>query len=232
MDVVYILKNTKHNEELRYSLRSLKNVKGIDRVVFAGGYPEDFQCDYHIPVVQDQGLKYKNTTKVLRAILEDDNLSENIVIMNDDFFIMQPLKLAGYNNIFDGTLADKIFNIERKNSNNISKYTDKLRKAYILLGVLGVNDPLNYETHTPFVCRRKYGRDVMDLQFDLPFRTLYEHILKNPKSKFKDHKISDLETRPTGKEWILSTTDNSFKNGKVGAYIRNKFKRKCKYEKM
>ena len=232
MDIVYILKNTKHNEELRYSLRSLKNVKGIDRVVFAGGCPEDFICDYHIPVLQDQHLKYDNTTKILRAILEDENLSEKIVIMNDDFFIMQPLDLATYKNIFNGTLADQIFNIERANGNNISRYTNKLRKAYILLGVLGIDDPLNFETHTPFVCRRKYGRDVMELNFGLPFRTLYEHVLRNPKSKFKDHKIADCETRPTGKEWILSTTDESFKNGKVGAYIRNKFKRKCKYEKI
>lgn len=230
MDVVYILKNTKHNEELRYSLRSLKNIKGVGKVVFAGGHPVDFRCDYHIPVLQDSTNKYNNTKKIVETICHDDRLSDEILLMNDDFFVMKEIKLKDYKNIFNCTLAEQIVAIERNNKNTISRYTNKLRNAYILLGVLGIADPLNFETHTPFKINRKYGKAVTDLHFNIPFRTLYESIMRDPKQKHEDNKIATLDGIPKGDEIILSTTDESFRNGAIGKYIREMFKRKSKYE--
>lgn len=230
MDVVYILKNTKRNEELRYSLRSLKNIKGIDRVVFAGGYPEGFKCDYYISVAQDSANKYKNTAKIINEICHNNNLSNDILLMNDDFFIMKEIKIKDYKNIFNCTLAEQIVNIEKNNANKISRYTNKLRNAYILLGVLGIADPLNFETHTPFKINRKYGKSITELHFHIPFRTLYESIIRDGKQKHEDNKIAAQDIKPNGKEIILSTTDESFRVGEVGRYIREKFKRRCKYE--
>ena len=46
----------------------------------------------------------------------------------------------------------------------------------------------------------------------------------------QDTKIFNLDQQPTGEEFILSTTDESFKNGRAGEYIRMKFPERCKYE--
>ena len=51
-DVVYFVKDTKENEELRYSLRTLKNFPHA-KVWFYGGCPEGLKPDHHVYVKQD-----------------------------------------------------------------------------------------------------------------------------------------------------------------------------------
>ena len=64
-DIVYFVKDTKINEELRYSLRSLKNFPH-GKVWFYGGCPEGLKPDYHIKIEQDQPTKWANIFKMFK----------------------------------------------------------------------------------------------------------------------------------------------------------------------
>lgn len=56
-DIVYFVKESKTNEELRYSLRTLKNFPHR-KVWFYGGCPEGLKPDQYVYVEQDQPTKW------------------------------------------------------------------------------------------------------------------------------------------------------------------------------
>ena len=59
-DIVYFLKDTYYNEELRYSLRSVEENFPHARVVFAGGCPVGFKPDLHIEIEQSRFERKKS----------------------------------------------------------------------------------------------------------------------------------------------------------------------------
>ena len=63
-DIVYFVKESESNEELRYSLRSLVNFPHR-YVWFYGGCPEGLNPDFHVPVKQDKDNKWKNVSMML-----------------------------------------------------------------------------------------------------------------------------------------------------------------------
>lgn len=61
-DIVYFVKESDENEELRYSLRSLKNFPH-KRVWFYGGCPKGLKPDVHVYVEQNEQNKWQNVNK-------------------------------------------------------------------------------------------------------------------------------------------------------------------------
>ena len=79
MDIVYLLKDSDVNEELTFSLRSLKNIPH-DKVFLVGGFPANIDSEkvYHIPTYQ--GLnKYNNTTNSLKTAANTKEISEDFI---------------------------------------------------------------------------------------------------------------------------------------------------------
>lgn len=219
-DVLYMVKPGEENEELKYSLRSLKNLNHGQ--VFIAGYKPSWVNDriLHIPVDQD-GEKYDNVRKNWLAALHDDRLSDDFVLMNDDFFIMQPTK--------EIPVLRRKKNIEHyielfEKLNPTSHYVTTMKKSRDLLRSWGVEDIDSYDLHVPMLINKQKMLALFDKESDFGHRrTVYGNYYKLGGERIADVKvINDAQAIPYTQQF-LSTIDESFAQGKVGEYIRKKF---------
>lgn len=228
LDIIYFVKAKPSNEELRYSLRSLDNFPHR-KVWFVGEHQPGFVPDGVLKVTQDRESKWQNTSKSMRAACLSDNelISENFVLFNDDFFIMKPLKDGFLPYFYRKTLGEQIAWLEKQNSGGYLNHIRETRKM-----LLDTWKPIKcYAVHYPMVINKKEMLEVMDTYKDgMMWRALYGNYWKKGGVACGDCKIQNPFTTPNTDAPFLSTTDRSFKNGLVGKYIREQFKNKCEYE--
>lgn len=232
-DVVYFLKQTDENEELRYSLRSLdENWRTVYRkVVFYGGRPKGITPDLHIKIKQTGLNKWQKVRGMIISACKDDRLTECFWLFNDDFFILKPIVEPTQ---FNGELLSYAEAIERKNG-KLSAYTNMIRIADKKYKDNGL-DTYNYEIHKPMLINRANALEVLEKYPDLPaFRSLYGNYWKIGGDCCHDVKIKVLDYKKIAtidEEWAsVSTDDESFKNGDVGEYVRNKFPNESRFER-
>lgn len=227
-DVVYVLKNDCPAEELRYSLRSVVKNFPYNRIVFYGGCPEGFKPDLGFIYEQEGKTAASKVVNTLRFIVNEDMLTENVWIFNDDFFIMKPYKLTTAT--LSGTLEARLIRHEKKYG--YSDYARILRNAKSALIKRGF-DTLSYEGHTPMLFNRKMFGEVLD-EFgpEIMYRSIYGNYFKIPAITYGDVKVKNLLIEPDKDAELLSTWEKSFEEGKVGEYIREKFPAPCKYEEV
>ena len=227
-DVVYLVKDTAYNPELRYSLRSLKNFPHR-KVFFFGGAPQGLIPNKRIPVVQQGPTKYDRTHNLLRLVVDDPDLSDDFWLFNDDFFVMRPLTNPP-SALYDGTLEALITRIE-KSFGHQTQYTARLRKTDEYF-----SHPLNFEVHVPMLFNKQKLKDILDKYPNYNgVRTIYGalYLSASPCTPIVDPKVWSGDATRLGSiisSPYLSTDDDSFERGKVGAYIRTHFNRKCRYE--
>lgn len=224
MDIVYFIKECKENEELRYSLRSLKNFPH-DKVWFYGGCPTYLQPDYYVKVLQNQPNKWQNVNMMLRMACKNPMISDEFWLFNDDFFVMK--KIDKPINYYNGDLYKRIVTLEDK-YNGITPYSQMLRNCCKELESIGC-ETKNYTLHIPLLVNKKKMLEVLNMS-DFPgFRSLYANYCKIGGEQMRDCKITSKDK--LYKDGIyLSTDDDSF-NGAVGDQIREIFNTKCKYER-
>lgn len=222
-DIVYFVKDTKENEELRYSLRSLSNFPHKN-VWFYGGCPDGLKPDHHVKIDQDKPTKWQNIFEMFKLVCNNDKITKDFWLFNDDFFIMKPVKKGP--NYFNGDLYKRVVTLEDKH-NGITPYSQQLRYTLQELEGMGCTT-LNYALHVPMLINKKKGQELSNIISGPMIRCAYgnyfnvggeEHSDCKIDSKFKKYKDGDY----------LSTNDKSFK-GEVGKQIRKIFKDKCKYE--
>jgi hypothetical protein len=144
MDVVYICRDG-DNEELRYSIRSvIANLKH-DNIWVVGGKPDWYRGNY-IPVPQNK-TKYENARSNMKAIVDCEDISEDFILMNDDFFIMQPTKRLNYYHA--GNINRRLKQLsERYGRSSYSTLINKTVKFLRSNHVRGI--VLDYALHIPF----------------------------------------------------------------------------------
>jgi len=221
MDVVYPVRPGARNEELRYSLRSLVNLPH-STVWLAGYRPPWVEGARHVRVQQGQS-KYRNSTANLRAACEHPDLSDQFILMNDDFFIVRPV--AAVPTLHRGPVTDVIADYaarHRRSGPYVSGMNDTLR----LLRTLGFDEPLSYEMHTPMVVDKHRMLEVLALGADLPVlhkRTLYGNWCRVGGDQAADVKIRDDrdDWDPAGP--FISTAPRPWKIGRVGVWVRSFF---------
>lgn len=223
-DIVYFVKESLFpNEELRYSLRSLRNFPHA-KVWFYGGCPKGLNPDYHVPVLQDKENKWQNVNMMLRMACSNDKITNKFWLFNDDFFIME--KIEHPKNYYRGDLYKRIVQLEDK-YNHITPYSQMLRKTAQELVSMGL-DTKDYTLHIPMLLDRAKALELFKLTDGCGFRCLYGNYSHIAKDTINDCKIVSIE-----KEWrggcYLSTTEESF-TGNVGKQIRDRFPNKCQYE--
>jgi hypothetical protein len=217
MDLVYICRDGE-NEELRYSIRSaVKNIPH-DKIWVVGGKP-DWYTGPHIPVKQS-ATKYLNVARNLQAAFNSELISEDIVLMNDDFFIIKPIdEIKTYHN---GPLFDVVKGFRSSGVN--SKYVKKLDKTRMVLkGLYGIRYAISYELHIPMRVTKSGMQEV--IQLGIASRSAYgniygvggEHIedVKFYLGDLMDHKnykqILEYEGNLDSVEYpYLSSSDDSF----------------------
>lgn len=214
MDIVYLVKECQTDEELTYSLRSLVNLPH-GKVFLVGGCPGNIDKGkvIHCPIIQ-RNNKFQNTQNGLKYICKDNRLSEDFILMNDDFFILQPVKdPVAELNLCRGPIQEVLAENRRRNGFD-NEYTVSMAQTDLFLRNLGYNAPLSYELHIPMVLNKKRFVGI----FDLPNiesikpgqqRSLYGNLYLTGSKVTKDVKVYfGQKELPTGK--FLSTEDNSW----------------------
>lgn len=181
MDLVYICRDG-DNEELRYSIRSAVKNMPHDKIWVVGGKP-DWYIGPHIPVDQ-VATKYLNVAKNQEAAFSSELISENIVLMNDDFFIIKPIdKIKTYHG---GPLIDTIRDFRRAGVNSL--YVRKLdHTRRVLKRNFNIQHPFSYELHVPMPATKSGMREVIKL--GVASRSAYGNINKVGGEDMKDVKF-------------------------------------------
>jgi hypothetical protein len=155
LDVVYICREG-DNEELRYSIRSVVENLPHENIWVVGGKP-DWYSGNHISVRQN-GRKYENARKNMKAIAASNEISEDFILMNDDFFVISPVtELKHYHG---GPLSDRISYL--RNKYGVSQYSQMLTKTSKYLAHRGIREPLDYALHVPFMMNKKNMSEIIE----------------------------------------------------------------------
>jgi hypothetical protein len=206
-DLVYINKFGA-NEELRYSLRSVKNLS-YNSVWVVGGKPSWYIGNYiSVPPV---GGKLKNARANLEAIIENNNISSDFILMNDDFYILRAVgKVEPYH---QGLLINKVNTYESAYPR--SNYTRLLRKTYNSLVDSGIQQPLSYDLHIPILYNKEKLAEAMSKR--LLWRSTYGNLFNIGGTQMNDVKVYiDIRTKELKYDYLnskypfLSTEDKSF----------------------
>lgn len=230
LDIVYVVKDAVYNEELRYSLRSVDKYFPHNRVWFYGGKPMYFHPDKQVIINQKGKNKWERVRSMFMAIAVNDEITEDFVLFNDDFFVLKPVEKPPVYRY--GSLNQLCKRVEKNNNGKPTPYTRSLERT--IEALKWFNFPTtNYELHIPMVINRKGLAFVMELYPDVrATRSLYGNIWlgKKDSAPMKDVKIFDRETIPG--DWdFVSTEDLFFAEGRVGDFIRNRFPDKSRFER-
>lgn len=229
-DVVYVLKDFWLNEELKYSIRSLANLKCI-RKVWVYGPKLDWFSDNIICIDtgEQNGNKWGNVNDTLRRICLNSEITKDFILMNDDFFIMK--EMSDIPTFTNRTLDDRIEEI--KNTSNLigfSRYMKGLQLASLFLEGMGCGTK-NYELHMPMKFNRKNLYRILQFCGDsCARRSLYGNIYRIDSVETRDCKVYSLGKKIPDTDF-LSGTDEVFYYGTLGDYIRRKFREKSIYER-
>jgi hypothetical protein len=225
VDYVYVCRSG-DNEELRYSIRSVRHNASYNNLWVVGGKPDWYYGNF--VEVPDVGNKFQNIQECYKAITQIGAISNEFVLMNDDFFILKPVGIMPI--LHGGPLIEKI---ERYNNNGAStKYTRILLEAYKKMQKLRIKDPLDYDIHTPMVIEKNKIKDFIDLS--LAPRSMYGNMFNIGGENIQDVKIYSSKKMQFNSIFdysnlaFLSTEDESF--DKILPFLDNLFPKKSMYE--
>lgn len=224
MDVVYILGPSiwMSNQELRYSLRSLRHLNH-SRVHFVGAAPE-WAANVNYIYNRQRGTKYDNSRNNITVIANHPDISDDFILMNDDFFILEPFSRPPLFNrgplatLLDTKLPFNNYWIRGKNA--LDALTDR-----------GIANPLCFETHTPAVLNKTTLKKYLDdgsIRPDQFLRTMYFNLTGEQGTFRFDVKIDDFE-KGYAKDFV-STSDRFGRSHQFFSFIQQRFPLPCYYE--
>jgi hypothetical protein len=103
MDCVYVCRPG-DNEELRYSIRSVVANMPHDNLWLVGYKPSWYMGNFIS--VPNTTTKFENIRLAIKAAAEHNEISDNFILMNDDFFVIKPANPEVV--LHGGLLTDKI----------------------------------------------------------------------------------------------------------------------------
>jgi hypothetical protein len=230
MDFVYICKDG-NNEELRYSIRSVVKSFPDSNIWVVGGKPTWYDGNY-INVKQVL-TKYRNAIQNLNAICNSNEISEEFILMNDDFYIVKNINTI--ETYHGGLLLDKINLYQKINSN--SNYTRKLAATYKKIKSLNIESPLDYELHIPMIMEKKKLKQILQNNDQFLWRSIYGNVFGVGGEQMEDVKVYTkgplvLKSYNLKKDEhiYLSSADTSF-DIILSNILKKQFTEKTKYEK-
>jgi hypothetical protein len=230
MNFVYICRGG-DNEELRYSIRSVISNFPDSEIWVVGGIPNWFKGK-NISIEQNSG-KWNNAVENLKGIVMSNDIPEEFVLMNDDFFIVNKIDSIKY--YHEGKIENKMEKyIDLKMDPN---YVKKLGSTYAKLQKRGIENPLSYETHTPMIMVKEKLSEILSYCPANLWRSLYGNIYNVGGEEIKDVKVyyrdrfTSISYEYTASDFpFLSTDDESFVTVR-DLVLKKKFGKKSKHEK-
>ena len=230
MDFVYICKDG-DNEELRYSIRSVMASFPDAKVWVVGGKPSWYKGSFIF--VQQRSAKYINAVNNLKQICSSKEISEQFVLMNDDFYIIENINKVDTHH--GGLLLDKI-NLYKKLTSK-SGYILKLEKTLNKLSDLSIKSPLDYDLHVPMVMEKEKLATTLKHGGEFLWRSMYGNLFNLGGEQIDDVKIysegplvAKSYSLIKDKHKYLSSTDTSFEII-YNNILKDLFKTKSIYEK-
>ena len=234
MDIVYLMKQCQSCEELNYSLRSLANIPH-DKVFMVGGCPSNLKNVTHIPSPQNLSSKFKNTTIALHTAASSPLVSDDFILMNDDFFVVSKIKdPAKELRLCAGTMNEVLERMLKRHG-KYSDYMKGMRDTQAFLRNLGCANPISFELHVPIVMNKKNVLAMFDLPgfMDIPIvhkRSVYGNLFINSScEQIQDVKMYVDRPFKWYEKRFLSCSDKAWRNAKP--ILLRMFPNKSEYEK-
>lgn len=222
-DVVIPYKKSR-TDELRYVLRSLKNIPH-GKVFIIGDKPDFVDNVIYIPFKQTIDIA-SNTLNILNLAVDNADISGSFYWIPDDVFIMNLIDHLG---VFHRGTYDRV----------IGRYTSRGKLNYYIkrmidtrdkLISLGVDNPLCYELHIPLLIdKSKWIKIREHITPNLNKISMYSNLNNLGGSMMKDVKVRTNDWIPSGD--FISTYDGTFNINSAGKLIRETFNEKGQYEK-
>lgn len=223
-DVVYPLRRGNHNDELRYSLRSLENLPHGE--VICSGYIPNWLTGVTAIGRDPQGSNWARSRDNVLAALE--YASDPFYLFNDDFYVMAPIDEVPIYHA--GRLVEVL---ERyKKSRHFGAYWRGMQSTYFLLKEWGYSDPLGYELHVPLLVYHKPFLTALNMGQGieaLAWRTLYANVAQLGGEEAEDCKVIALGDEDLSQYPFLSSNDNLTYHP-IGKYLETMFSRGSVYE--
>jgi hypothetical protein len=182
MDFVYICRDGE-NEELRYSIRSVLLSFPEAKVWVVGGKPKWYSGN-HVFLEQNDN-KYANAVNNLKAVCDTSDISDNFILMNDDFFIIK--KIETIEQFYNGLLSEKIDKFTKITGS--SMYIRKLITTNNKLNKLGFTKPLDYELHVPMPMHKAGLLYILNQYPECLWRSMYGNLFNVGGSQMEDVKV-------------------------------------------
>lgn len=226
-DVVYPLRCF-GGVELRYSLRSLRNLPH-GRVFVAGDCPEWARVT-HIETTR-YPHPFVDAQRNILAACDSDRVSDPFVLMNDDFFITRavggvPVLSRGRMRVVVDQLTARYGSIP---------YVRGLVDSLHGLREAGFDDPHCFELHVPMMIRKAEFVEAVRMGWSRTVWT-YRSAFGAVAGLTPDDVVSDVKAispvdRVSPGVPFVSTSDAAFAVGLAGEWIRSEFPVKSEYER-
>lgn len=249
IDFVYLIKPGDSGKELKYSLRSISKYYPNNKIWIVGYKPTDIININYLPI-KEENKKWKNLVNDLIETCKCEEISENFIYMNDDFFCINPT--ISLDDIVFSNMG--LLDIRTQRYKNTKKHLNGWQKAfantYDLLEKLKVKKPYyDYEPHLPLLINKEKFLEVMSLpevkEFlntnkVLHYRSLYRNYDKIETNISFDKDCKILGKKDTSNEKIkicgwLSTADGLINNPNfpyLNKLLRQYLSEPCEYEKV
>lgn len=217
MDIVYAIGrgSTWRNNELRYSLRSLKNIEHA-KVFIVGDLPHWVTGVIHIPAKDHLTRKQLSIYNKISLAAQDERVSDDFIYFADDYYVLKPCKVGLYHS---GPL-----------SRMLTKYAGKYRQA--VQNTIDIGGQNNYDIHTPFVYNKKRWDELIWLDWSKEYVIKSAYIRGTEGTEIEDAKVntslpySDLVEKVSDWDFLSS----GLLNPAMMKFLRDKFPTKCQYE--
>ena len=222
MDVIYPYRRALDEFELRFSLRSLNNLPH-SRVIVAGERSRILTRFARQVIVRRIRNPYQCSTNNVVQAIQHEGVTGDFVLMNDDFFVMQPWKSKLH---YRCTMQEYLDSGLPKRA-----YREAIERTMELLAAHGVADPKFYGVHGPVIMDAGKLLDVVrDFEGETYLlKSLYFNLHPQRASKRKDVKLHAWEgVEPTGD--IVSTSDKCGRDPLFRQWLANKFPEPSRYE--
>lgn len=246
-DLVYILKESESNPDLKMSLRSIAQFCTFKNIWLVG-YKPNWVQNVKFLKTEQTGTKWQNAMINMIAACKCNEISEDFVLMNDDFFALDYIRDWKKSlNLCLGTLEKQVLLYSAKK--NKSRWQYGFEYAVDLLDSLDCKRHLNYESHLPIIFNRNKFLEMCELEPIKKFintnkvlhrRSVYKNLypdidLEEP-VKIRDVKISigrDLNDAWLHSNWLSvfdNVTDNVRRYPRINKFLNSMYPTKCMFE--
>jgi hypothetical protein len=233
-DVVFMVRNGRSYEELRYALRSIAANLPHRRVWVYGGEPRWLAGATHIPVRQGPST-HTNTARITAAIAANRMLSPEFYWFHDDMYVLTPTEVIP--RLWRATWADWSAGAKERRDPHGTAKTSATAEVMARFDVEPVH---SYELHVPMVIERDALRRMVEAVtawrpealVQVQKRSLYGNWVGYGGERAPDVKF--YSTTPADGVWsssFASSNDLSLASA-AGERVRAAFAEPCRYERL